>query len=258
MPGEAEAPLFAHAVGGDHDEVVLGGADLRRMLPGIGADGPVGGNGQDLRAVELHRPSRLGKAAIEADVDADVAVRRLEHRKRLVAEGVKAVDTEAKQVDLAIGSEDAAGRDDGRRVVDVVALALEQSHHHRYAQAIRGGGDFLRGRTRRGFRHWRCFLAAGETVAGERAFRKHSQLSPGGRRFLGSAEDLFEIALLLKDCYVHLHSRDSHQCSFLQAKLQFRFYRRDPLGSILIYYIRSCFAAFDPSSRISLATRSAT
>ena len=182
MPGKAKAAFLAHAVGGDHHHVVLGGAHLGRVLPGVGAHGPVRGDAQHLRALEFHHAARLGEAAVITDVHAQPGVRRGEHGERAVTERAKTVDAEVGQMDLAVRAQYAFRTDDRGGVVDPLSIALEHPDHDRATDSLCGGGDLFGARTRNGFGQRPGFLAARETVTGKRAFGKDDELGPGARR----------------------------------------------------------------------------
>src|SRR3954470_21430260 len=112
MSGEGEAALLADAVGRYNKDVVLGGADFRRVLPGIGSARPVGRDGKQLRTLQFHGTTRLGKAAVVADIHAELAIAGLKEREGNIAESGEAVHPKMKQVDLAVHAEDSSRSND--------------------------------------------------------------------------------------------------------------------------------------------------
>ena len=79
----------------------------------------------DVRALERKRPRDLGEAQVVADLDADPAERRVEDGQ-LVARDDEAVDAEERQVRLAVLADQPVGADEDGRVVERVAVALDQ------------------------------------------------------------------------------------------------------------------------------------
>src|SRR5262249_34959146 len=94
MSGEGKAAFFAHAISGSDEDMVLRRAYLWRVLPVVGGVGPVGRDGQQLGALQLEHASRLGEAAIEADVHTELRPGNVEERERQVTGSGEAVHAE--------------------------------------------------------------------------------------------------------------------------------------------------------------------
>jgi hypothetical protein len=80
---ESESSLFADTVCHHHVKMVLCGADLGSMLPDIRANGPIGGDHQELDALEFYYSACFREAAIEADIDPDLSLQGLNSRSTL-------------------------------------------------------------------------------------------------------------------------------------------------------------------------------
>src|SRR5579859_3017942 len=150
--------------------MIFGGPNLGRVLPGVRTDGPVGGDGQELRALELQDAARLRKTAVVTDVDADLCRRilaaagNIKNGERFVTGHVKTVNTQAKQMNFAVRALYPLRRNHCGGIIDLVAVAFEQSYHRSAVEPLRCRRDALGGWAGYRLRNGPGFLFALETI----------------------------------------------------------------------------------------------
>ena len=159
--------------------------------------------------MQRKRASHLREAEVVADDQADPAERGVEDLQ-LVPGRDETVDTQERQVGLAVGADQAVGADEDRRVVQRVALALDQPGDRVDAEppalALEGlgrrAGDLLRVGER--------LLGTVEHVAGDRALREDRQLGALSGGLLEPPEAGVEVPLLLGELRLQLGHGDPH------------------------------------------------
>src|ERR1017187_3671371 len=111
MAGKAEPALFTHTVASDNINVIFRGSNRRRMLPGVGAERPVGRDGENLSALQFEHATGFGETAIVANADADLPLRCGEDGERLVSQRRVPVNAQAGKMQFTIRSQNALRRD---------------------------------------------------------------------------------------------------------------------------------------------------
>jgi len=106
--------------------VVVGAGPAEELGGGVGRwRRPVGGKGHDLGPAQDRHPHGLGEPEVVTDQEADAGLRRGGHHLQVIPRGGEPVDPLGRQVRLAVAQRDALGAHQHRRVVHLLAHALD-------------------------------------------------------------------------------------------------------------------------------------
>ena len=122
------------------------------------------GSTKQIGTQERHHPRGLGKGTVIADVHADLEPAGLVHGERPIAGVGKHVDAQERQMNFAVGGDNAVRARKHARVEQPVAVALEHPENAEAAMLPAGGGQSFYGRAidRDGMRQ--PFFARSEAV----------------------------------------------------------------------------------------------
>src|SRR5439155_3783804 len=182
LTDERLTALHADPVGGgDEDRVRVGGRHAenirhRLALLLLARDRhPVGGDADDVRALERAEPIALGEPPVVADEGGDPAERRPEHREPHVA-GLEEEVLLVPEVHLAERPDVPGGADDDRGVVERLPVALANAGHQMEAVLARDVFPRLTGRSVRDlFRESKGFVTRLEDVTRVAELRQDDQ-----------------------------------------------------------------------------------
>jgi hypothetical protein len=182
---------------------------LARLLSRDGH--PVGRNAYDVGALQGGQAEALGKPAIVADVAADPADGRSEHRKSEIARLEEEILL-VPQVNLAEGANIAVRSDHHGAVVKEIAVSFRNAGDDVQIMVLCRFGPGLGGRSSRNFlRQPESFLAALEDIARIGEFGQNDQVGAVSCGFVDQRDGAFDIVVLLPNHRFHLNARDLHQ-----------------------------------------------
>ena len=131
--------------------------------------------------------------------------------KGAVAVADISVDSEIRQMHLAVTADDAAGAGEHGCIKDMISSRFEHAKHREHLQFRTQSGDAVGCRSGNRLREWACLIQAVKAVASHGTLRQHNQLRAVGRCFPYSQFHCGHVGIDFRNLHVHLNCGNLHR-----------------------------------------------